>query len=138
MPTFTFWNFINYSTQKCRPYLPRTVVLGLGVFAVVVVYSWMQRFPQRLWWIELKQNVHYDVVEGDIWHTTPDMLDHKYKKNYRMSFLAFEHLVLEQILFLRLIDYVLWDCLAMVRLGRYLGNKREQRFWIMSSKNPNV
>ena len=99
MPTFTFWNFINYSTQKCRPYLPRTVVLGLGVFAVVVVYSWMQRFPQRLWWIELKQNVHYDVVEGDIWHTTPDMLDHKYKKNYRMSFLAFEHLVSEQILF---------------------------------------
>ena len=31
-------------------------------------------------------NVHYDVVEGDVWHTTLDMLDRKYRKSYRMIF----------------------------------------------------
>ena len=61
----------------------------------------MRRFPQRLWWIEPKQNIHYDVVEGDVWHTTPDILDRKYRKSYRMSFMAFEHLVAELIPFLR-------------------------------------
>ena len=61
----------------------------------------MRRFPQRLWWIEPKQNIHYDVVEGDVWHTTPDMLDRKYQKSYRMSFMAFEHLVAELTPFLR-------------------------------------
>ena len=58
-------------------------------FPIVIVYYWMRRFPQRLWWIEPKQNVHYDVVERDVWHTTPDMLDPKYRNSYRMSFLAF-------------------------------------------------
>ena len=47
------------------------------------------------------QNVHYDLIEGNEWHTTPDMLDCKYRKNYRMSFLAFEHLVSELTPFLR-------------------------------------
>ena len=47
-------------------------------FPVVVLYSWMRRFPQRLWWIEPKQNIHYNVVEGDVWHTTLNMLDCKY------------------------------------------------------------
>ena len=70
-------------------------------FPVIVLYSLMQRFPQRLWWIEPKQNIHYDVVEGDVWHTTPDMLDRKYRKSYRMSFMAFEHLVAELTPFLR-------------------------------------
>ena len=54
--------------------------VGARYFPVVVLYSWMRRFPQRLWWIEPKQNIHYDVVEGDVWHTTPDMLDRKYRR----------------------------------------------------------
>ena len=74
--------------------------VGAHYFPVVVLYSWMRRFPQRLWWIEPKQNIHYDVVEGDVWHTTPDMLNRKYRKSYRMSFMAFEHLVAELIPFL--------------------------------------
>jgi hypothetical protein len=45
--------------------------------------------------------VHYDVVEGDVWHTTPEMLNRKYRKSYRMNFLAFEHLVSELTPFLR-------------------------------------
>jgi len=36
-----------------------------------------------------------------VWHTTPDMLDRKYRKTYRMSFLAFEQLVAELTPFLR-------------------------------------
>lgn len=70
-------------------------------FPLVAVYSWMQCFPRRLGWIELKQNIHYDVVEDDVWHTTPDMLDRKCRKTYRMSFLAFEQLVAELTPFLR-------------------------------------
>ena len=75
--------------------------VGAHYFPVVVFYSWMRRFLQRMWWVEPKQNVHYDVVEGDVWHTTPEMLDRKYRRSYRMSYLAFEHLVSELTLFLR-------------------------------------
>ena len=75
--------------------------VGARYFPVVVIYSRMRRFPQRIWWVEPKQNVHYDVVEGDVWHTTPEMLDRKYCRSYRMSYLAFEHLVSELTHFLR-------------------------------------
>ena len=44
--------------------------------------------------------MHYDVVEGDVWHITSYMLDRKNRKNYRKSFLAFEHLVSELTHFL--------------------------------------
>ena len=71
--------------------------VGARYFPLVVIYSWMRHFPQKLWWIESKQNIHYDVVEGDVWHTTPDMLD---RKTYTMSFLAFEQLVAEHTSFL--------------------------------------
>ena len=40
------------------------------------------------------------MVEGDVWHSTPDMLDCKYQKSYKMSFMAFEHLVAELTPFL--------------------------------------
>ena len=75
--------------------------VGARYFPLVAIYSWMRRFPQRLWWIESKQNIPYDVVEGDVWHTTPDMLDQKYRKTYRRSFLTFEQLVAELTPFLR-------------------------------------
>ena len=45
--------------------------------------------------------MHYDVIKGDVWHTTPDMLDHKYRKSYRMIFLAFEHSISELTILLR-------------------------------------
>ena len=75
---------------------------GARYFLIVVVYSWMRRFPQKCWWIDSKQNIHYDVNDGDVWHTTPDLLDQKYRQTYRMSFLAFEQLVTELTPFLRL------------------------------------
>lgn len=46
------------------------------------------------------EHVHYDVVEDDVWHTTPTMLVEKYWESYRMTFLAFEHLVRELTSFL--------------------------------------
>lgn len=61
--------------------------VGIWHFLVVVVYYWMQCFPQRLWWIKLKQNMHYNIVEGNAWHTTPEMLDRKYRKSYKRVFL---------------------------------------------------
>jgi hypothetical protein len=32
---------------------------------------------------------HFDIVEGGVWHTTPQMLDKKYLQAYRMTFLGF-------------------------------------------------
>ena len=40
--------------------------VGTRYLSVVVVLSWMRRFPQRLCRIEPKQNVHYNVIEGDV------------------------------------------------------------------------
>ena len=96
--------FLTFPIRRARvrptlDLLDRSV--GARYFLIVVVYTWMRRFPQRLWWIKPKQNIHYDVVEGDVWHTTPDMLDRKYRMTYRMSFLAFEQLVAELTPFLR-------------------------------------
>ena len=96
--------FLTFPLRKARTRLTFDLLecsIGARYFPVVVLYSWMQRFPQWLWWIEPRQNVHYDVVEGDVCHTTPDMLDRKYRTSYRMSFLAFEHLVSELTPFLR-------------------------------------
>ena len=88
--------FLTFPLRRARPRPTLDLLdcsVGARYFPVVVIYSWMRRFPQRLWWVEPKQNVHYDVVEGDVWHTTPKMLDRKYRKSYRMSYLAFEQLV---------------------------------------------
>jgi hypothetical protein len=89
--------FLTFPLRRARPRPTLDLLdcsVGARYFPVVMIYSWMRRFSQWLWWVEPKQNVHYDVVEWDVWHTTPEMLDRKYRKNYRMSYLAFEHLVL--------------------------------------------
>ena len=75
--------------------------VGARHLPVVVVYSWMRRFPQRLRWVEPKQIVHYNVLKGDVWHTIQDILDRKYRMSYRMNFLAFKQLVSEFTFFLR-------------------------------------
>ncbi len=46
-----------------------------------------------MWWVEPRQYIHHDVVEGDVWHTSPQMLNLRYWQTYRMEFLAFEALV---------------------------------------------
>jgi hypothetical protein len=46
-----------------------------------------------MWWVEPQQKIHFDVIEGDVWHCTPKMLDRKYLQSHRMTFLAYEYLL---------------------------------------------
>lgn len=45
--------------------------VAIRCIPMVVVGTWMRRFPPRFWWMEPRQYVHHDVVENDVWHTTP-------------------------------------------------------------------
>jgi hypothetical protein len=66
-----------------------------------------QRFDGRFWWVEPHQHVYYNVIKNDVWHTTSSMLNLKYREKFRMSFMAFEQLVLKMTLFLEpIVDYV--------------------------------
>ena len=61
-----FWTF-----PLCRLRTRPTLVLmeysvGAQYFPVVIVYSLMRGFSQRLWSIKPNQNMHYDIVEGDV------------------------------------------------------------------------
>ena len=67
----------------------------------VVVVIWMRRFPTWFWWMEPRQYVQHDVVKNDVWHTNPQMLNLKYWQTFRMTFMAFEQLVLELTPFLQ-------------------------------------
>ena len=66
-----------------------------------VVFAWRRRFPRRMWWIEPRQYIHHDVVERDVWHTSPQMRDLRYWLTYCMMFLSFERLIQELTYFLR-------------------------------------
>ena len=46
-----------------------------------------------MWWIEPRQYIHHNIIEGDVWHTTPQMLNIRYWQTYRTEFMAFEALV---------------------------------------------
>jgi hypothetical protein len=46
-----------------------------------------------MWLVEPQQKIHFDVIESDVWHCTPKMLDRKYLQFYRTTFLAFEYLL---------------------------------------------
>jgi hypothetical protein len=61
--------------------------------------SLMQRFfpllvfpflSKTIWWKEPRAQRHFDIVEGNIWHTTPQMLYRKYLQVYKMTFLVFQ------------------------------------------------
>jgi len=43
----------------------------------------------------LWHKIHFDVIEGDVWHCTPKKFDRKYFQSYRIIFLAFEYLLQE-------------------------------------------
>jgi hypothetical protein len=42
-----------------------------------------------MWWKKSRAKTHFDIVEGDILHITPQMLDRKYLQAYKMTFLVF-------------------------------------------------
>jgi len=60
---------------------------------ITAAMVWRQQVPFRMWWVEPRQYIHHDVVEDDVWHTTPQMLNLRYWQTYRMDFLSFEALV---------------------------------------------
>ena len=91
--------FLTVHGRRCRHVLPIIPIdIGGGhsirrLLPIIAVMAWRQRFPRRMWWVEPRQYIHHDVVEADVWHTTPEMLDFRYWQTYRMEFLAFEALV---------------------------------------------
>jgi hypothetical protein len=44
--------------------------------------------------VQPRQYVYHDIVQDDVWHTTPEMLNREYWSAFRMTFMAFEHLVM--------------------------------------------
>jgi hypothetical protein len=82
--------------RRVVPYVPFDIVGGHPVRRLLpffVVMAWRQRFPRCMWWVEPRQYIHHDIVEGDVWHTSSQMLNLRYWQTYRMEFLAFEALV---------------------------------------------
>ena len=63
------------------------------LFPIIMVMAWTQQFPRRMWWVEPRQYIHDNIVKGDVWHTTQQMLDIRYWQTYRLEFMAFEALV---------------------------------------------
>jgi hypothetical protein len=55
-----------------------------------LLLAWRNNVKNRMWWVEPQQKIHFDVIEGDVWHCTPKMFDRKYLQSYRMTFLAFD------------------------------------------------
>lgn len=49
--------------------------------------------PQCSWWKELQQHIHYDAIEGDVWHHDPNIQDQNYREAYRIVFLSIQYLV---------------------------------------------
>jgi hypothetical protein len=47
----------------------------------------------QLFWVEPKQRPHWEMVEAIVWHTTLEIRDIKYLMYYRMTFDAFNVLV---------------------------------------------
>jgi len=43
-----------------------------------LLLTWRNKVRNRMWWVEPRQKMHFDVIEGNVWHCTPKMLDRKY------------------------------------------------------------
>jgi hypothetical protein len=57
-----------------------------------LLFIWRNKVRNRMWWVEPQQKIHFNVIESNVWHCTPKMLNKKYLQSYRMTFLAFEYL----------------------------------------------
>jgi len=54
-----------------------------------------KKHPPCLWWKELRQYTHWDLVETNVWHTTLKTKDNFFLLHDKMNFEAFNNLVLE-------------------------------------------
>jgi hypothetical protein len=57
-------------------------------------------YPGRMWSVEPRRYVYYNIVEGDVWHISHAMLNLKYR-TYKMNFLLFDHLIREVMPFMQ-------------------------------------
>ena len=58
-------------------------------------------YASRNFWVEPRQATHWNYVERVVWRASNEMHERKFKKFYRMSYLAFNNLVQLLTLFLR-------------------------------------
>jgi hypothetical protein len=33
-----------------------------------LLLTWINKVRNRMWWVEPWQKIHFDVIEGDVWH----------------------------------------------------------------------
>jgi hypothetical protein len=57
-------------------------------------------FCRRRFFEEPHQIVHLGVVEGLVWFTSSEMVHRKYIENYHMTYLEFQSLLLELMLYI--------------------------------------
>jgi hypothetical protein len=76
-------------------------IIRFHVFPMLLVGVNERRHPPRFWWKEPRQYTHWELVETNVWHTTLEIRDRKFLLHYRMSFEAFNNLVLEFTPFLQ-------------------------------------
>ena len=40
---------------------------------IIVILSLFEPQPGRVWWKEPRQSTQWDIIEGLVWHTSPEM-----------------------------------------------------------------
>jgi hypothetical protein len=78
---------------------PLLVSWFLSIF-IAISYQPPNFFCGRRFFEEPCQIVHLGVMEGLVWFTSPKMLHRKYIENYCMTYLAFQSLLLELMLYI--------------------------------------
>ena len=64
------------------------------VFLIIIaILSLFESQPGRVWWKEPRQSTQWDIIEGLVWYTSPEMRDRKYLEAYCMSYASFMYLV---------------------------------------------
>jgi hypothetical protein len=68
-------------------------IIRFNVFPMLLGDVNERRHPLCFWWKEPRQYAHWELVETNVWHTTPEIRDRKFLLHYKMSFEAFNNLV---------------------------------------------
>jgi hypothetical protein len=77
-------------------------IIGFNVFQMFLAnVNGKKHHPSRFWWKEPKQYTRWDLVETIVSHTILEIRDRKFLLHYKISFEAFNNLVLELTHFLQ-------------------------------------
>ncbi len=86
----------------------RWSIIEFNVFPMFLANVNRSKHLPHFWWKKLRQYTHWDLVETNVWHTTPSMKDKKFLLHYKMNCETFNNLVLED-------TFVQSSCLNHVR-----------------------